>query len=393
MMVDDAPLLDVSDLTVHFETYEGRQRVLDAVNLTVHDGETVALVGETGCGKSVTAETIMGMLPQPPGEIVDGSVRYEGTELLRDPDRHDRVRADEMSMVFQDPMTHLSPVFTVGSMMADVITYHGQEDVSWWTLLKEYLGRGPGADDDEIRDRCVQMLERLQIPDPEGILDRYPVELSGGMRQRVLIAMALLNDPRFIIVDEPTTALDVTVQEQILKLLSERVAKQNLSMLYITHNLGVARKLADRIYVMYAGTIAEAGRTEELYDAPLHPYTTGLIDSIPKLTTFDSAGIPGQIPDYTEPPSGCRFHPRCPAYMAGTCDVDPPGRFTVGENDHDVACYLYEDGMSLDTALSISDTEVEYGRPAESDRDDLPDADAEPTDVSPEAYSQEDRSR
>lgn len=379
------PILEVENLHVHFDTYEGRQRVLDGVDLTIEEGETVALVGETGCGKSVTARTVMGMLPQPPGEIVDGRVRFRGEELLSNPSRHDDIRAQEMSMIFQDPMSHLSPVFTVGDAMTDVLKYGGKGELSWWELLRGMLN----VDRETVRERrerCVEILRKLQIPDPEGILDRYPVELSGGMRQRVLIAMALLNDPPFIIADEPTTALDVTVQEQILGLLKERIEEQDLSVLYITHNLGVARELADRIYVMYAGSIAEYGPTKQLFDSPLHPYTKGLVDAIPKLTSFDSAGIPGSIPDYGDPPNGCRFHPRCPAYMAGECDADSPPTVTVTEadgdrgplrggpdepqdtnrgNDHGVACFLYEQGMTAREASQIAASDIVYDAPTE----------------------------
>jgi oligopeptide/dipeptide ABC transporter ATP-binding protein len=352
------PILDVENLNVHFNTYEGRHRVLNGVDLTVDEGETVALVGETGCGKSVTAKSIMGTLPRPPGEIVDGSIRYRGEDLLASEAAHQRVKGQEMSMIFQDPMTYLSPVYTVGSMMEDVVTYSDTREPSWWEIIKNVLGGRQAKQD--IREQAIDLFERLQIPDPEGILDRYPVELSGGMRQRVIIAMALINEPEFLLADEPTTALDVTVQDQILDLLNERVQDRNLSMLYITHNLGVARELADRIYIMYAGEIAEVGDTEGLFDAPLHPYTRGLLDSIPKLTGFESTGIDGQIPDYTDPPSGCRFHPRCPAYMEGTCDAQELKRFDVG-SDRDVACFLYEDGMSLDEAASIAEDEATYG--------------------------------
>jgi oligopeptide/dipeptide ABC transporter ATP-binding protein len=352
-----APLLDVEDLSVSFDTYEGRHDVLNGVDLTVDEGETVALVGETGCGKSVTARSIMGTLPRPPGDITNGDIRYDGTDLLADPDAHERIKGNEMSMVFQDPMTYLSPVYSVGSMMADVATYSGDEDASWWDIARNLLGRRENRE--EIRQRSIELLDRMRIPDPEGALDRYPVELSGGMRQRVIVAMALINDPEFLVADEPTTALDVTVQDQILDLLRERVEERNLSMLYITHNLGVAREIADRICIMYAGEIVEVGRTEDIFDAPLHPYTRGLLDSIPKLTGFEGSGIDGQIPDYTDPPSGCRFHPRCPAAMDGTCDVDPVEDYDIG-GDRTVACHLYEDGMPFEDAAEVAADEATY---------------------------------
>ena len=357
-----APLIDVSDLTVHFNTYEGRHRVLNGVNLTIEEGETVALVGESGCGKSVTAKTIMGILPRPPGEIVEGEIRFRGTDLLSDDAEHERMKREEASMIFQDPMTHLSPVFTVGTMMRDIGVYRDRTDISWREVLGNFFGDG-GEQVEEIDRRSVELFKQLQIPDPEGMLDRYPVELSGGLRQRVLIAMALLNQPEFLVADEPTTALDVTVQEQIIDLLSDQIEERNLSMLYITHNLGVARKLADKIYVMYGGNVVESARTRNLFDAPVHPYTRGLIETIPKLTGFESTGIDGRIPDYTTPPSGCRYHPRCPAFMEGTCEIERPKLFDLdGEtNEHDVACYLYEDGMTASEANDIADREIQYG--------------------------------
>ncbi len=356
-------ILELNNLEVHFNTFDGRAKVINGVDLKVEEGETVAIVGESGCGKSVTAETIMHMLPQPPGEIIDGELYYHDTELLGDESAHRRVKNESFGMIFQDPMTSLSPVFTVGEMMRDVITYRNKTNVGWFDILKNMLGRNT-VSDEEIREECVELLDQLQIPDPEGILNRYPVELSGGMRQRVLIAMALLGDPEFLIADEPTTALDVTVQDQILDLLTEQIEREDLSMLYITHNLGVARRIADRIYVMYAGEIAEFGTCEDILDEPLHPYSRGLVDSVPKLTEFDRKGIDGLIPDYTDPPSGCRFHPRCPAAIVGECDVNPPPRFELADG-HEVACHLYEDGLSRTEANEIATKEAKEERDSE----------------------------
>ena len=352
------PIIELRNLEVHFDTFDGRARVINDINITVDEGETVAIVGESGCGKSVTAETIMGMLPQPPGEIIDGELYYKGEELLSDQAAHERVKSESMGMIFQDPMTSLSPVFTIGEMMRDVLSYQGKTNVGWVDIVRNVLGRRD-ADKAVMRDRSVELLDQLQIPDPEGVLGRYPIELSGGMRQRVLIAMAMLSEPEFLIADEPTTALDVTVQDQILGLLTEQIERENLSMLYITHNLGVARRIADRIYVMYAGEIAEVGTRDEILDEPLHPYSRGLVDSVPKLTEFDRDGIEGLLPDYTAPPSGCRFHPRCPAAMTGTCDVERPPRYELSSGQ-EVACHLYEDGLSRDEAAKIALEEIEF---------------------------------
>lgn len=360
------PLLEVSDLRVDFTTYDGRARVINGIDLHVKEGETVAIVGESGCGKSVTAKTIMGMLPQPPGEV-DGELRHRGRELLGDRTAHKRVKAESMGMIFQDPMTSLSPVFTVGEMMRDVSTYQSKANVGWLEVARSVLGRRH-TDEAAMRERSIELLDRLRIPDPEGILERYPVELSGGMRQRVLIAMALLGEPEFLIADEPTTALDVTVQDQILDLLTEQIEHEGLSMLYITHNLGVARRIADRIYVMYAGEIAEVGTRDEILDEPLHPYSRGLIDSVPKLTAFDREGIDGLLPDYTTPPTGCRFHPRCPAAMEGTCEVEKPPLYEPA-NGHKVACYLYDEDVSAVEALEIANREIDYETAA---RDGIP---------------------
>ena len=352
------PILKLRDLEVHFDTFDGRARVINDVDITVNEGETVAIVGESGCGKSVTAETIMGMLPQPPGEIVDGKLYYKGEELLADQTAHERVKSESMGMIFQDPMTSLSPVFTVGEMMRDVLNYQGKTNVGWLEIIRNVFDIR-NIDEAEMRDRSVELLDQLQIPDPEGVLDRYPIELSGGMRQRVLIAMAMLGEPEFLIADEPTTALDVTVQDQILSLLTEQIDRENLSMLYITHNLGVARRIADRIYVMYAGEIAEVGTRDEILNEPLHPYSRGLVESVPKLTGFARDGIEGLLPDYTNPRSGCRFHPRCPAAMEGTCDVERPPRYELSAGQ-EVACHLYEDDLTRAKATKIANEEIEF---------------------------------
>jgi len=330
-------ILSIQGLKVHFDSIDGTSRVLDDVELSVREAEVVGLVGETGCGKSVTAKTILGSLPMPPGKILEGKILFLKDNLLElnRQDRH-QVMSRKMSYIPQDPMTSLNPVFTVGEQMGDMIRWQGRRRIGPLDFLR--LQR---RHDNSIA-KAVELLDRVDIPASKEIIRRYPVELSGGMRQRVLIAMALIGYPSLLIADEPTTALDVTIQKGILELIEEKVKEEQLSVLYITHNLGVARRLCHRIYVMYAGTIAETAKTKDLLDNPRHPYTSNLISSIPKLTGDEFRGIDGRIPDYIDPPAGCRFHPRCPRVME-ICKQEKPGLVKVGE-DRLLACHLFSTG-------------------------------------------------
>lgn len=321
-------LLDVRGLRIHLLTYEGRARTINGVDLIVARGESVALVGETGCGKSVTAKAIMGLLP-PNAEVVSGTVIFKGRDLLRLPESESRtIRGRQIAMVFQDPSTALNPVFTVGEQLSDVLVWQG---ASRAVPSRRRDGR--------VHARCVELLRLVRIPDPEGMLSRFPVELSGGMRQRVLIALALAGRPELLIADELGTALDVSVQDQILGELTELVRGQDLSVLYITHNLGVARMVSDRIYVMYGGEIAEVAPTREMFSRQYHPYSQGLLAAVPRLTGAIGSGIEGRIPDYIAPPPGCRFSPRCSARME-VCDERIPPVVDI-EPGRRVACHLY----------------------------------------------------
>ena len=316
------PIVDVSDLSVHFSTYEGRHRVLDGVNLSIEEGETVALVGETGCGKSVTAKTIMGTLRRPPAEVVDGSVNFRGEDVLHDPARHKELQADYMSMIFQDPMTSLNPVLTVGFQIEEAV------------MLHQKLSRTQAAR--QARD----MLKLVGIPGERS--GDYPHEFSGGMRQRVGIAIALSCNPELLIADEPTTALDVTIQAQVLDLMRRLRSEFGTSMILITHDLGVVAEVCDSVAIMYAGTVVETTDTERLFTNPKHPYTRGLFGSIPSLDEeVDRLNpIKGIMPDPTELPPGCRFHPRCPS-AAPICAQRTPAMIEV-EPDHNAHCLIYE---------------------------------------------------
>ncbi len=269
---------------------------MDGVDFEVGSGETVCIVGESGCGKTVSSLTILGLIPTPPGEIKAGEVIFKGENILTlNEEKMREIRGNQIAMVFQEPMNSLNPVFTIGDQVQEAMTAH------------EALA------DDEAQGRCIQLLNDVGIPSPEERLKDYPHQLSGGQRQRVMIAMALACNPDLVIADEPTTALDVTVQAQILQLFKEIQAKRSMSLLYITHDLGVVANISDRIYVMYSGIIAEQGDIADIFQNPSHPYTQGLLASLPSRTKRGESlhSIPGSVPDPAYKPEGCPFHPRC----------------------------------------------------------------------------------
>jgi len=323
-----ALLLDVKELHVGFKIFEGYLDVLNGVKLTVEEGERVGLVGETGCGKTTTVKSILCVLPIPPARIAGGEIFYRGKDILKMKRREiQRLRRAELTAIFQDPLMSLNPVFTVGTQLRDIV--------------KDSLGTsGKKLTKKQITTRCIEALKETGMPDPERIMSNYPIQLSGGMRQRVCIAEALSTTAQLLLADEPTTNLDVTIQDQILRKLDELVDEKNVSVLIITHSLGVVMDLTQRLYIMYAGTMVEEGKTEELFARPLHPYSQGLMESVPKLTGEGvSDGIPGHIPNYLDPPAGCRFEPRCKHAMP-ICQTEKPPLFNV-ENGRHVACFLY----------------------------------------------------
>jgi len=322
-----ARLLEIRDLHVGFDVYGGTLKVLNGVNLTMEEGEKVGLVGETGCGKTTTAKSTLSILPMPPARIFKGEIFFNGEDILKMGQREIRmVQAQGISMIFQDPTAALNPVFTIGEQLMDAIKYSSFRD----RLSKK-----------EMRERALQALRDVALPDTERILENYPIQLSGGMRQRICIAMALATQSQLLIADEPTTSLDVTIQDQVLRLLGALVKEKETSTILITHSLGIVREWTERVYVMYAGAMVETSSTEELFSRPLHPYTKGLMKAVPKLTGEGIAeGVSGRIPDYLRPPTGCRFHPRCPHRMS-TCEAERPPFFTEG-GDHQVACFLYK---------------------------------------------------
>lgn len=324
MTVSSKILLDVRDLRTYFYTKKGVVKAVDGVEYKINRGESLGLVGESGCGKSVSALSLMRLIPSPPGKIESGEILFDGVDLRRIPDKEMRmIRGNRISMIFQDPMTSLNPVLTVGDQVAETISLHQNLSKS------------------EVIEKVVEYFSLVGLPNPEDRVENYPHQLSGGMRQRVGIAMALSCNPNLLIADEPTTALDVTIQAQILEILQNLMNEIQTSLILITHNLGLVVELSQKVAVMYAGRIVEFGTIEQIFEDPKHPYTLGLHDSIPRISQKRNRliPIPGDVPDLINPPSGCPFHPRCSKAKPICREVFP--ETTQLDKDHVTTCHLF----------------------------------------------------
>lgn len=321
-------LLEVRNLTTQFQTQMGKINACDQINFSIEKGRTLCLVGESGCGKSVTSLSIMGLLPEENAKVVSGKILFEGQNILElNRETYRKIRGRKIAMIFQEPMTALNPVHTVGDQVSEVFEIHF------------------GMKKAESRQKVIELFEKVKIPDPESRLDQYPHELSGGMKQRVMIAMALACRPSLLIADEPTTALDVTVQAQILHLMKELQEQENTSILFITHDLGVVAQIADQVAVMYAGKIVEHATVDELFESPHHPYTRALLRSIPTLESRRDKSLPvisGAVPPLYALPKGCRFQNRC-EFVKSTCEEAPPRR---EDGKHPYLCHFSQEELS-----------------------------------------------
>jgi len=328
-MSNNTQLLEIQKLKTHFYTFEGIAKAVDDVSFSLDRGEVLGIVGESGCGKSVTAQSIMRLIPVPPGKIVSGKILFDGADIVPlSMEQMRSIRGNRISMIFQEPMTSLNPVYTIGNQISEMFLLHEKRSKreSW--------------------QRSIEMLKKVQIPAPEKRVHEYPHQLSGGMRQRAMIAMALACNPEILIADEPTTALDVTIQAQILELMMQLQEDYDTAIMMITHDLGVIAEIAQRIIVMYAGKVVEEGSTIDIFEKPAHPYTRGLLKSIPMLGQRALHGrqrlkeISGIVPSLYDLTPGCSFYPRCPEAM-GICRENPPVMIDVG-GDHSVRCWLYQ---------------------------------------------------
>jgi oligopeptide transport system ATP-binding protein len=324
------PLLSIRDLVVEFTTEDGVVQAVDGITYDLFPGETLGIVGESGSGKSVSTMSILGLIPQPPGRIVRGEALFKGRDLLKVSKKElRRIRGNDLAMVFQDPMTSLNPVLKVGFQIGEAIKTHH-----------------PEVKDDAVKKRATDLLKLVGVPNPERRVDQYPHEFSGGMRQRAMIAMAIANEPSVLIADEPTTALDVTIQAQILEVLKKAQEETQAATILITHDLGLIAELADRVIVMYAGKVVEIGDVHTIFASPRHPYTVGLMDSLPKLTAEEEwlRPIPGQPPSLISRPPGCPFHPRCFLSQGrARCREEEPPLRPVGGVAHLSACHFAEE--------------------------------------------------
>jgi oligopeptide transport system ATP-binding protein len=332
------PLLSIRDLTVEFDTEDGVVHAVTDVRYDLAAGETLGVVGESGSGKSVSVMTMLGLIPMPPGRIVSGEALYNGRDLLTLPKKElQEIRGGEVAMIFQDPMTSLNPVLTIGDQIAEAIKTHR-----------------PGMNDAATRDRTIHLLELVGMPSAARRYDQYPHEFSGGMRQRAMIAMAIANDPAVLIADEPTTALDVTIQAQIVEVLKAAQRETNAATILITHDLGLIAELADRVVVMYAGRVVELGDVFTIFNSPRHPYTVGLMNSLAKVDMDQERlePIPGQPPSLITPPPGCAFHPRCAVSQGREiCRSEVPELRNQGEGDvHLSACHFADELASVHIA-------------------------------------------
>lgn len=323
-------LLEVKNLRTHFYTHDGKIPAVDGISFAIKKGESVGVVGESGCGKSVTALSIMGLISSPPGKIETGEIIFEDEDLLKKSEKEMRdIRGNHISMIFQNPMTYLNPVHTIGSQIGEALKLH------------------LGLNRRERKNRTIELLELVGIPLPERRIGDYPHQMSGGMRQRVMIAMALSCNPRFLIADEPTTALDVTVQAQILEIMKDMKRRMGMATLLITHDLGVVAEMTERVIVMYSGKIVEEAPVKDLFKDPQHPYTRGLLASMPRLDASDERlyAIEGVVPQPSDLPRGCRFSPRCDLVLEKCASHEPPLR-SIGDN-RCVSCWIGVDGYGM----------------------------------------------